>query len=33
LLTIENVICATVVDVLAKHFHVGQFLLGKVKTG
>jgi uncharacterized membrane protein len=31
LLTLENVICASVVDVLTKHFHLGEILLGKVK--
>jgi uncharacterized membrane protein len=29
LLTVENVICASVVDVLTKHFHLGEILLGK----
>lgn len=29
LLTVENVICASVVDVLTTHFHIGEILLGK----
>jgi LytS/YehU family sensor histidine kinase len=29
LLTVENLICASVVDVLTKHFHLGEFLLGR----
>lgn len=29
LLTVENVICASVVDVLTRHFHLGEILLGK----
>ena len=31
LLTIENVICASVVDVLTKHFRLGEILQGRVK--
>lgn len=29
LLTVENVICASVFDVLTKHFHLGEILLGR----
>ncbi len=29
LLTVENVICASVIDMLTKHFHLGEILLGR----
>jgi hypothetical protein len=32
LVTLENLICASIVDVLATHFHIGRTLLGNVRS-